>query len=171
MSCIVNTGYALGCRDQSAGNRKAFLGNFDESAVYSASTDGTITASTSTVSYNTFEQELETADFAESASITNENGSVFYTQTLTLTFQRSTASLRNQVKLLAQANLSALILTQNDEYLLMGEKNGIRVTEIEGGTGAAFGDLSGYVVTFVAKEPSLAAVVDQDSTGLTIVAN
>jgi hypothetical protein len=172
MACIIDYGYSLGCRDNVGGIQKAFIGNFDANVTYTEDVDGTIIAySGATVSYYTFEQENETGEYLESASISNENGTVFFEQTCTLTFHKVDAALKNQVKLLAQGNLSLLLLDQRGTYHLVGKQNGVRVTEVAGGVGKAYGDLNGYTITFLAKEPQPASQVDQDVAQFDIVAN
>lgn len=172
MACIIDYGYSLGCRDNVGGIQKAFIGNFDANVTYTEDAESVITAfSGATVSYYTFEQENETGEFTEAASISNENGTVFFEQSVTLTFHKVDAALKNQVKLLSQGNLSLLILDQRGSYHLVGKQNGVRVTEVSGGVGKAYGDLNGYVITFLGKEPAPASEIDQDLAQFEIVAN
>jgi hypothetical protein len=152
--CLINTGYAIGCRDSIGGISAAYIGNFDAGQIYIIDGSDVITGVTgSTVSYYTFEQEMETGSFNQEGAYSVENGTVFFTQNLALTFHKNDASLRNTLILLSQGNLSVIVKDQREEYWLVGLKNGVRVTAGAMNSGKAFGDLNGVTVTLTAKEP------------------
>jgi len=168
MACIIAAGYALGCRDNVGGIQNALIATFDPTVVYTVDVSNQIDTITTSPTYYTFEQENETGEFTETASISNENGTVFYEQSVTMTFHKATAAIKNQIKLLAQANLSLIILDQAGVYHLVGKQNGVRVTEVAGGVGKAYGDLNGYTVTFMGKEPEPAVTIDNSLSIITI---
>jgi hypothetical protein len=70
-----------------------------------------------------------------------------------LTFHKNDATLRNQLLVLSQANMSVIVKDQRGEYWLMGYQNGVRATAGAMNTGKAFGDLNGFTITLTAKEP------------------
>lgn len=169
MSCLLNTGYALGCRDSIGGISLAYIGNFDADQVYTLDGSNNIVGVTgSVVSYYTFEQEMETGSFTQDGAYSTENGTVFFTQNLALTFHKNDADLRNQLLVLSQANLSVIVKDQRGEYWLMGYHNGVRVTAGAMNTGKAFGDLNGVTITLTGKEPQPAYRID-DITDFVIV--
>jgi len=151
MACLVENGYVLGCRDNIGGVKKVLIGNFDADAEYTF-TDGDITATTSAVSYQTFEQEMETATFNQTGTFSTENGTVFYTQDVGLIFHKNNTASRNTLIVLAQANLSIIVQDQRDEYWLVGIANGARATAGAMNTGKAFGDMNGSTITLQSKE-------------------
>jgi len=73
--------------------------------------------------------------------------------------------------LLAQGNLSLIVLDQSGVYHLVGMQNGVRVSAIDGGVGKAYGDMNGYTVSFTAKEPQPAVIIDQTAAAFTLTAN
>lgn len=161
MSCLLNTGYALGCRDSIGGISLAYVGNFDAGQTYVLDVDNNITSATgSLVSYYTFEQEMETGSFNQEGAFSVENGTVFFTQNLALTFHKNDADLRNTLLVLSQANLSAIVKDQRGEYWLLGFQNGVRVSAGAMNTGKAFGDLNGVTITLTGKEPVPAYRID-----------
>lgn len=161
MSCLLNSGYALGCRDSIGGISLAYIGNFDADAGYIINGTDEITGLTgSTVSYYTFAQEMETGSFTQEGAYSVENGTVFFTQNLSLTLQKNDAALRNQLLVLSQGNLSVIVKDQRSEYWLIGFQNGVRVTAGAMNTGKAFGDLNGVTLTLTGKEPEPAYRID-----------
>jgi hypothetical protein len=170
MSCLINTGYSLGCRDSIGGISIAYIGNFEANQGYVFNGDNEITGLTGsgTVSYYKFEQEMETGSFNQEGAYSTENGTIFFNQSLSLTFHKNDADLRNTLLILSQANLSAIVKDQRGEYWLLGLKNGLRVTAGSMNTGKAFGDLNGVILTITGKEPEPAHRID-DITDFVIV--
>ena len=155
MSCLLNTGYALGCRDSIGGISLALVGNFNSDQLYTLDANDDIIGLTGsgTSSYYTFAQEMETGEFTQEGAYSVENGTVFFTQNLSLVFHKNDATLRNLLLVLSQANLSVIVKDQRSEYWLLGFQNGVRVTAGNMNTGKAFGDLNGVTITLTGKEP------------------
>jgi hypothetical protein len=155
MSCLLNTGYALGCRDSIGGISLALIGNFNSNQLYTLDANDDIIGLTGsgTSSYYTFAQEMETGEFIQEGAYSVENGTVFFTQNLSLVFHKNDATLRNLLLVLSQANLSVIVKDQRSEYWLLGFQNGVRVTAGNMNTGKAFGDLNGVTITLTGKEP------------------
>jgi len=168
MSCLINTGYSLGCRDSIGGIQAAYIGNFNSAQTYTLDADENITGVTgSTVSYYTFEQEVESGEFNQEGQYSTENGTIFFNQTLTLMFHKNDAALRNLLLVLSQANLSVIVKDQRGEYWLLGFQNGVRAISGAMNTGKAFGDMNGVLITLEGKEPEPAHRID-DITLFTI---
>jgi hypothetical protein len=159
MSCLITSGVALGCRDNIGGIQKVYIGVYDGTSTFTLGTDNLITGFGATATYYTFEQEIETGSFAEPSEISNENGTVFYTQTLEITLYKIDASLRNKIGVLTQGAWRVLVLDQRGVYHLMGKQNPVRISSANTGVGKAYGDLNGSVLTFTVKEPALAWIV------------
>lgn len=164
MSCILNTGYSLGCRDNIGGIQKAYIRNWSAGTSYTYDATGTITGSTgaySATSWYTFEVRPETGSFNPGNGQHNlENGTNFWEQQLDLTLHKYQASIRTLLYAVAQTEMEILVLTQNNQYILMGEQNGANLTASQASVGKAYGDLNGVTFTMIAKEPSTARVVD-----------
>lgn len=155
MACIITSGYTLGCRDNIGGIQSVFIGEYNGSSLtWTLGTDDIIgTFSAGTVSFYKFEQEVETGSFVQAGQFSNENGTSFYEETVEITLQKLTASLRNQIKVLGQGKWRILVLDQRGTYWLVGAQNPVRVSASTPGTGKAYGDLNGSVITFLGKEP------------------
>jgi len=166
MACLLSTGYTLGCRDSIGGIQDVWIGNYSGTASYTLSATNTITAfSGGTVSYFKFEQEMETGQFNQNGAYSVENGTVFFQQELLLTFHKHDATLRNQLLVLSQANMSVIVKDQRGVYWLMGYQTGVRATAGAMNTGKAFGDLNGFTITLTAKEPEPALPISATASG------
>jgi len=159
-TCILNSGYSLGCKDNIGGIRRVYIGNFADDNIYVEDADNIITSmlnSTSgAITYYTFEQRQESGEFNENGNHSVENGTTFYEQVLSLIFTKNEATLRNTLFLLAKSTLSVIVETQNGRYILMGKINAVNMTASTVATGKAYGDLNGTNVTLTGKEPQSA---------------
>lgn len=153
MSCVINTGYSLGCKDNTGGIRKAFIGNFSSDTTYTYDANNIVTGVTSGATYYTFEQRQENGDFSQEGNHSPENGTNFWAQNLTLIFQKNEATLRDTLLLLAKSSLTIIVQDQNNKYWLLGKNNACELTASTSGFGKAYGDLNGVTVTLTGKEP------------------
>jgi hypothetical protein len=101
----------------------------------------------------TVEVELEDAQFDENATVSIENGTTFYEQTLVFSVYKMTAKNRNIVRLLTQNRLMVIVQDADDVYHLSGETRAMHLTAGTSSTGKAMGDKNGYSITLTGKEP------------------
>jgi hypothetical protein len=155
MSCVLTDGYTLGCRDNIGGIQTVYIGEWNgDDLTYGFTTSNVIDSfGGATVSFYTFEQEIEVGSYTENGVFSTENLTAFYEQTLTITLHKLDAVLRNQILLLGQGKWRIIILDQRGLYWLMGKQNPVRVSAATPGLGKAYGDLNGAVITFLGKEP------------------
>jgi hypothetical protein len=78
---------------------------------------------------------------------------VFYASELKIVVNKLSVAVRNEIKLLAQATMIAVAKDNNGKYWLIGRNSGIDLTTGTLGTGTAFGDRSGFDLTFSGSEP------------------
>jgi hypothetical protein len=170
MSCLLTSGYSIGCKTQ-AGVQKVFIGSWnDTSLTYTFGTNSIITAfGGATTSFYTFQQPIETSSFTSPAEVNTENNAIQYNQTLTINVQGMNAALLNQIKTLGQGVWRILILDKNGSYFLMGKNGPVQVSAIESGLGKVGTDLNGAVITFTSKETQPLYEVES-AAALTIIA-
>ena len=162
MACLLTTGYTLGCRAQ-AGVQQVYIGLWNGTSLgYTYDIDGlTIgTFSGTTVSFHTFQQTTETANFTSAAEVNNENNAIQYAQTLEMTLTGMNAALANQIKILGQGAWRIMILDKQGNYWLMGLNGPVQVSASAAGLGKAGTDLNGSTLTFISKETSPLVQVD-----------
>ena len=158
MACLLTSGYTLGCRDNIGGIQEVYIGEYNaDSMLFTLGTNSIIgTFSGATVSFYTFEQEIETGSYTENGVFSTENGTGFYEQTLSITLHKLEAALRNKILILGQGKWRIIIKDQRGKYWLMGYQNPVRVSASTPGLGKGYGDLNGAVITFMGKEPAIA---------------
>lgn len=153
MSCLLTSGYNIGCKTQ-AGVQKVFIGSWnDTSLTYTFGTNSVITAfGGATVSFYTFQQPIETSSYTAPAEVNTENNAIQYNQTLSINVQGMNAALLNQIKTLGQGVWRIIILDKNGSYFLMGKSGPVQVSAIDSGLGKVGTDLNGAMITFTSKE-------------------
>jgi hypothetical protein len=112
--------------------------------------------------FSEFEFNKNSASYTEEAAISFENGSTFYTTTVTLTIPRREKAKQIALALIAagQRNLKIIVKDGNGLYWFVGFANDANLSGLADGSGAAKGDGSKYVLTFIAEEPQLMYEVD-----------
>lgn len=153
MPCNLIEDFILSCRDGVSGIDQILLTEWDN-VLSVTSSSGVVTAITksSGKKFWVYQLEDEDADFKQSEKIAIVAGTNYQEQTLSFTMRKFSAKNRNNLRLLTQNKLMVIIKDNNGTYWLLGEVKGMRVTALEGGTGKAMGDLSGYTLTLMAKE-------------------
>ena len=120
---------------------------------------GTVTAISMSGSSKFVEYQFNknTANYVEEAAISLENGSTFFTTTVTLSIPRREVVKRNSIALVAagQRDLKIILKDGNGLYWYVGYANSANLTALGEGSGTAKGDGSKYTLTFVAEEPDL----------------
>lgn len=94
----------------------------------------------------------------------NDNGTLFYEQTLTMVLNNDTKELRAEINLLAQNELVAVVEKRNGEIIVLGLDEGLQIREAsEAGTGTAVSDRNGHTIVMTSMEdntpPDLATSV------------
>ena len=155
MACALTQGFTLGCRDNVGGIKTVYIIELANVSSFSPSDlSGTLTAITMSggAKFWTYNMEKETASLEESIQTNDANGTVFYEPTLTMPLRKMQASSRNELKLLAQNLIAAIVLDRNGKYWACGFKNGLELQPSKIMTGKAMGDFNGYELTLKGKE-------------------
>jgi hypothetical protein len=155
-TCVTLSGLTLDCRDNVGGIKYAYVLPFSSSITLTAangnvsafSVDGASVTDVSTA-FKLFETPRQTGFVTETGTFSEENGTAFYTQVASLTFNKLTSGSQDQIQKLGEASrLCVIVKDNNDRLWLIGNNNGAVVTTSTGGTGTAFGDRNGVTVEF-----------------------
>lgn len=161
MACALTTGFTLDCRNSNGGIEAVYFTEIENKATLSASASviDTFTLDTGKQFFK-YELRKKTSIFEQNIQVNNENGTVFYEQTLSVKLDKLETTKRNEILLLAQNNLMVIIKDNNGKYWLMGETRGALLNGGKGSTGTAYGDMSGFELTFMGEEAELSKEVD-----------
>jgi len=160
MACALTQGYTFDCKDNIGGLKNVwFIGWTDVASVTVAS--GVVSAITKGAGKVFYKYQLvrNTASFTENIAGSIENGTVVYNQELTIVINKMQVSMRNEILLLAQNNLMAVVEDSNGRYWLAGRYMGLDLLSGSAGTGTAQTDRNGYSLTFSGGEKALAPEV------------
>jgi hypothetical protein len=147
-SCALTTGFDLDCRDAVGGVKSVSFANLaDYIALSPVVTAGAITSITATATFYKYEQLKETSSMTETINGSSQNGTVYYTPEVVVVLSKLDVNKRNEIKLLAQQRLVAIVETNDGSYWIVGYENGLELNAGTSATGTAFADLSGFSLT------------------------
>ena len=158
MACSnLTAGFTLDCNDSNGGIDKIFIANGPVQSITEAA--GVITAITvggaALVPADFFEFEVprQTSSFTETINVSQENGTVFYDQALTMVFNKMEAAKRDQILLMAQATDMVVVFKDNNgKYFSVGVERGAFMTAGSSVSGTVYSDRNGYELTISGME-------------------
>ena len=166
MSCNLTAGWTVGCSDSNGGVEAVFIANgkvegFTESnGIVSAITVGG--SPLVPADFFTFEVPKQTSLFEEELEASTENGTVMYTQNVTLVFNKLEAVKRNQILLMAQnEDLIVVVKDNNGKYWSVGLERGATVVSGTLSTGTSYADRNGGELTITGMEKLSAFEVEE----------
>ena len=178
MACIALTkGRGLDCSRSSSGIKYVYFAVYDEVISTTLSgTAGILELTDIDMGENTlyrYAMPLGTASLSDSITGSRENGTIFYTPSLTLILNKLTKEDQNQVKLLGQskviifAQLNATLASGNDVIVALGTVNGMELNAGTMDSGSDWASRGGYTLTFDGMEAMpFPMVADYDTGGV-----
>jgi len=177
MSCYIENGLTLGCRDAAIGGIKAiYILGGSGYTVDSITTDADdqITAISGTGTMYKFELVKGSSSFEETISVNATSATVVYQPTLTLNLTKFDNALRKAwYELTKQQEFFCVVEDNNGRYWFPGEVNGLTITDGSVFTGAAYTDANGSTMTATGGEPAatreieVATTIDAVFSGIT----
>lgn len=166
MACDITAARAKICKDGRGGLTTCGFVNDGEITGYTYDVTNTDMVATVTGTPDLFMWALSksTNSFETTIVPSDENGTLYFETTITLTFPKLDVVTQKQIKLLAAGNPKVVLGDNNGNYFLFGKDRGCSVT---GGTivsGVALGDLSGFTLTLTAQEAVPLTFLDAAST-------
>ena len=157
MACDLIKGHSIGCRDGIGGVKALYLGQFEEITLTASGGEVTdIEMGTDTLFKYTCKRGV--ASITETINANSEAGTVFYTHSCNLKFNKLSKEYQNELRMLAQNRLivfAELNELNDDGYntiMCLGGTNGLELTSGTGASGAALGDMNGYDWTLEGSE-------------------
>lgn len=152
MACSnLSAGFLNLCNDGNGGIEKIFIANGPVESI--TATGGTITAITvggaalTPSDFFVFETPRQTSSITENATVSQEAGTLFFDQQITMVFNKLEAAKRDQLLLMAQAtNMVVVAKDNNGKYWSVGVERGAFMVSATAATGTAYGDASQYQI-------------------------
>lgn len=156
MSCLITKGRNEACKDSIAGIQGVYFENYSEKADLLYTADGQVSGFADGAPDLYYYELKGQNSYAETINTSRDNGTTFYTQTLTINLKKLTNAMTTELKVLAAGRVRVWIHLTNGETILMGLKRGADMTGGAIQTGTAEGDFTGYnalVFEAMEKEP------------------
>lgn len=149
MACALTQGYSLSCRDSAGGIKSVYFIEFDNVSGVTES-NGTVSAIAKANGGRFYKYNLQraTGNWEQVINPSAENGTLFHTQTLSIVLNKMQAATSQEIVLLGQNRLLAVVEDRNSKYWLLGQENGLELSGGRAGSGTAMGDRNGYELTF-----------------------
>ena len=163
MACTALTkGRGLDCNRVSGGVKYVYFAVFDQvlSTTVGTGVDvGSITEismATTPSAASLYRYTVPRGSTTANEAITGstENGTIFYTPTVSMVLNKLTKEDQNEIRLLGQTQvmvfcqMNAQLTTGTDTIICMGRQNAMSMNAGTADTGANFGDRNGYTLTF-----------------------
>jgi hypothetical protein len=168
MSCYIDQGYSLDCRNASIGGIKELwiLGDSGHtiSGLTTSITDE-ITGFSGAGTWYKFELVKQSSSFTEEILVNDVAQSVTFQPTVTLSLPKLDQSLRNLFfDLVKQNELYIIVKDNNERFWAVAWSNGAMVTTASQQTGQQYNDLNGISITMTGGEPNPAREIDVVTT-------
>jgi len=159
MPCAITSGYTIDCRESVGGIQAIWL--ISNANLYDASgnsrvteSSGTVTAMTKATNTRFYKFEVPRGTAVASTNMTGsmENGTVFYTHSLTFPINSRTATVRNIITTLAKNRLTFVTLEMDGVYRMYGKGYGLMMDSTTNSSGTAPGDRNGAELVFSSME-------------------
>lgn len=178
MSCLIANGRIEQCKDSISGIQALYLVNFGSydpdpstlggDVVYDTAVgfEDQITAITLSpiapaVASFVYKYELKGQNgFNTTVNTSRDNGTTFFTQTITAELKRQDPVFHKQFKILAYGRPHVIVRTNGNQFFLAGLYRGCDATAGSIESGIAYGDFNGYKLTFEAMEEKPANFLD-----------
>ena len=165
MSCNINSNIALDCIDSAGSIVRAFVLNGPaDSFSEAAGNVSAITVGGSAVApgdWFTWDVPRQTSGYEEVATVSVENGTLYFEKNLSLFFNKMDAAKRNELLLAAQnQNMIVAFEDANGVYWVFGLSKGVYTSSATAATGATFADRNGYTVVLTSQEVNPAFTID-----------
>ena len=142
------------------------MGSFKD-GLWDAVASGEIPDSAAALTLRDYVSPKNTSSLTQTVNASVENGTVFYSQVLSLVVNKPVAADITEIQNLAKGRLAIVVQDLNDNYFVMGHTRGAELTGGSIATGTAIGDLNGFTLEFTAEEAIPAPFLDEDGANLT----
>ena len=172
MACTATLGRLEPCK--TVGGIKAiyfvnYIGGLLDSATISAAEE--ITAFATDLALFKYEIRGAVHSFDEVNENSGDNGTSFWTQTLTATLHTQNLASRKELKILSYGRPHIIVEDYNGNFKMGGIENGFDV-KVDVVSGSSMGDTSGYTITATAMEKApayfIAPTIIDDETNSTV---
>lgn len=157
MPCNLTAALAIDCLDQIGGLNTVWIStDFEYDSVTADNSDGITAVTGGAGSFYEFQLAKSGSSFTENFNISEENGTAFWEQTVTINVQKLSSAKREQLQLLSYSRNSRVVIEDNNGiYWLLGLERGANIVSGTTVSGANVGEASQYTITLSSNEPEM----------------
>jgi len=168
MSCYIDQGYSLDCRNASIGGIKELwiLGDSGHTiSGFTTNASDEITGFSGSGTWYNFELVKQSSSFTEEILVNDVAQSVTFQPSVVISLPKLNQTLRNLFfDLVKQNELYLIILDNNERYWAVDWSNGGLVSAGSMQVGQNYNDLNGITVTITGGEPNPSREIDVTTT-------
>jgi hypothetical protein len=168
MSCYIDQGYTLDCRNASIGGIKELwiLGDSGSTiSGFTTSVTDSITSFSGSGTWYHFELVKQSSSFSEEILVNDAAQSVTFQPSVVVSLPKLNQTLRNLFfDLVKQNELFIIVKDNNERYWAVDWSNGGLVSAGSMQVGQAYNDLNGITVTITGGEPNPSREIDVVTT-------
>lgn len=168
-SCVTINGRAFPCKTGIGGIKQVWIAEWQE-GLWGALSAGEIADAAVSVTFRSFELNKNSGSLAQTINASMENGTVYFSQVVTMVMPIIDANSNSELAGLAQGRLAIVVEDMNGNKLIMGHTAGAEASGGEVTTGTGRGDLNGYNLQFTAEESTPAPLLGGNPTNAQFVA-
>lgn len=171
MACNILQTIPLDCMSALGGINTIYVFADDNFEVQTV-TAGEVTLAGGNGDFFQYKFAKDTAKLTETATVSNANGTVFYTTELSVNISKRDVTKRNEFLLLAKnRGIRVIALDNMGQYWLLGNVRGAVLSTMVGEGGQAIGDMNGYTFTFQSMEADpMPALSSASATAINAIA-
>ena len=164
MGCLSNftlTGIKLDCNPVLGGIKRVYLGYSDQLTITPNAETHTATITGEGKLYP-YDVVANTGGLTSTITKNEQNGTRYYTNTITMQFTRLEAAKHLEVQAMAAEALVAVVETNDGKFWVVGADSYLSATESTAQTGSSFDDLNGYTISLAARSAYLPFSIEKE---------
>ena len=152
MACSLTlAGRGVGCKDALGGIKRIYVSEWTD-GFWDDEASGEVADATAAETFYTYDMTRGSGSLNQTITSDLAAGTVYFDQVCSVTFNKVAASDIAEISNLVKGRMGVLVQDNNDNWFVMGHKNGVEVTGGTAQTGTAAGDQNGFTIEFSAQE-------------------
>lgn len=160
------------CKDNAGGIKAIYIADADSiSAVTLDTTAETISniVMSGSATFKKWEFAAQTGTFTSTATISEENGTLYFQNDVALVFGQMEKVKRLQIMAATVSNTIVIVKDSNNRLFYLGYDNPVSASAAGGEAGTAMGDRNGYTITLTDFSKGLPMEVEMDAAALATI--
>ncbi len=154
MACdLTLTGRGVGCKDALGGIKRIYVAEWVD-GLWDPIVSGEVADATTAVTFKTYDMTRGSGSLTQTITADLAAGTVFFDQVCSVTFNKAAVADIAEISNLVKGRMAVLVQDNNDNWFVVGLKNGVEVSGGTAQTGQAAGDQNGFTLEFSAQEAS-----------------